>query len=83
LNTYVHDLEREASTKAARDDAEKAAKEAEQLQVGGRATALAVVDAERTLASAEQSLAQLEATISNDQIAVFLALGGGWDSAES
>ncbi len=83
LNTYVHDLEREASTKAARDDAEKAAKEAEQLQLGGRATALAVVDAERTLASAEQSLAQLEATISNDQIAVFLALGGGWDSADS
>jgi outer membrane protein TolC len=50
------------------------------LQVGGRATALDVIDAQRTLAADEQSLAQLQSTISEDQIAVFLALGGGWET---
>jgi outer membrane protein, multidrug efflux system len=50
------------------------------LQVGGLATALDVIDAQRTLAADEQSLAQLQSTISEDQIAVFLALGGGWET---
>jgi len=79
LSVYVHDLKREESLKAARDDAARAADDAERLEVGGRATALEVLDAQRTLASVEQSLAQLEAAISSDQIAVFLALGGGWE----
>jgi multidrug efflux system outer membrane protein len=41
---------------------------------------LSVLDAQRVLASAEQSLAQIQSTVSNDQVAVFLALGGGWQS---
>jgi NodT family efflux transporter outer membrane factor (OMF) lipoprotein len=80
LNTYEHDLQREASTKAARDEAARVEKDVERLEVGGRATALDVIDAQRTLASAEQSLAQLESAISADQVAVFLALGGGWET---
>jgi outer membrane protein, multidrug efflux system len=82
LNTYVHDLQREASTRMARDDAARVADEEQRLLAGGRATSLEVVDAQRTLASAEQSLAQLESAISADQVAVFLALGGGWESAD-
>jgi NodT family efflux transporter outer membrane factor (OMF) lipoprotein len=81
LNNYVHDLAREASVKAARDDAAKAAEEAQRLQVNGRATSLAVVDAQRTLAASEQAVAQISATISSDQVAVFLALGGGWEES--
>jgi hypothetical protein len=77
LNTYVHDLQREDSTRKARDEAERAARDSEQLQVAGRATALAVVDSQRAYAAAEQTLAQLETAIAEDQIAVFLALGGG------
>jgi outer membrane protein, multidrug efflux system len=83
LNLYVHDLQREQSVKDARDDAAKVEREAEELESRGRATALDVIDAQRTLASAEQSLAQLEAAISTDQVAVFLALGGGWQGAGS
>jgi outer membrane protein, multidrug efflux system len=82
LNVYVHDLEREGSLRAARDEAASAAELARRLQIGGRENALDVLDAERTLASAEQSFAQLEAAISNDQISVFLALGGGWEMGE-
>jgi NodT family efflux transporter outer membrane factor (OMF) lipoprotein len=81
LNSYVHDLQREASAEAARDDAATVEREAERLQVGGRATALTVIDAQRTLAAAEQTLAQLKSVISDDQVAVFLALGGGWENA--
>jgi len=82
LNTYTHDLEREASTRMARDDAAAVVQQAQRLQLGGRATSLDVVDAQRTLASAEQTLAQLESQISADQVAVFLALGGGWEPTE-
>jgi len=78
LNNYVHDLERERSALAARNQAQRAADEARRLELGGRANQLAVLDAQRTLASAELSLAQLQAGISDDQIAIFMALGGGW-----
>jgi outer membrane protein, multidrug efflux system len=80
LNVYEHDLRREESLKSAREDAARVEQEAERLEVGGRATALEVIEAQRTLASAEQSLAQLETALSADQVAVFLALGGGWES---
>jgi NodT family efflux transporter outer membrane factor (OMF) lipoprotein len=79
LNDYTHDLRREASTRLARDDAATVVQEVQQLQLRGRATSLDIIDAQRTLASAEQALAQLESAIAEDQVAVFLALGGGWD----
>jgi multidrug efflux system outer membrane protein len=79
LNNYTHDLQREASTRMARDDAATVVQEVQELQLRGRATSLDIIDARRTLASAEQALAQLESAISEDQVAVFLALGGGWD----
>jgi outer membrane protein TolC len=40
-----------------------------------------VVDAQRTLAAAEQALAQMSAAIASDQVAVFLALGDGWEES--
>src|SRR5262249_6929904 len=78
LNVYVHDLEREDSTRRARDEAERAVRDSERLQGAGRATSLAVIDSQRTYAAAEQTLAQLETALAEDQVAVFLALGGGW-----
>ena len=82
LNVYIHDLQREQRSKAARDDAAKAADQAHRLESGGRATALAALDAERTLAAAEQSLAEVESAVSADQVSVFLALGGGWQMSQ-
>jgi outer membrane protein, multidrug efflux system len=78
LNNYAHDLAREDSSKQAVQDAQLYLRDAQRLQVGGRATSLSVVDAERAYDTAEQTLAQLETSICEDQIAVFLALGGGW-----
>jgi outer membrane protein, multidrug efflux system len=82
LNTYVHDLQREDSTRRARDEAERAVRDSERLQGLGRATSLDVIDSQRTYASAEQTLAQLETALAEDQVAVFLALGGGWDAGD-
>jgi len=82
FNVYVHDLQREDSTRRARDEAERAVHETERLQEAGRATALDVIDSQRTYAGAEQTLAQLETALADDQVAVFLALGGGWDGSD-
>jgi NodT family efflux transporter outer membrane factor (OMF) lipoprotein len=78
LNVYVHDLQREDSTRLARDEAKRAVRDSERLQGAGRATSLSVLDAQRTYATSEQTLAQLETALAEDQVAVFLALGGGW-----
>jgi NodT family efflux transporter outer membrane factor (OMF) lipoprotein len=78
LTAYSHDLDREADQQSARDRAQKVADGAHRLEAVGRIGSLAVLDADRTLAGAEQALAVTESQISQDQIAVFLALGGGW-----
>ena len=78
LETYAADLERVQGLQAARDSAARAQAQTVALRKGGRAGGLALVDAERASASADQALAGAETDISNDQIAVFLALGGGW-----
>jgi outer membrane protein, multidrug efflux system len=78
LNNYVHDLQKEGSAIESRNQAERAADEAQRLELGGRATELSVLDAQRTLANASLSLAEIQATISDDQVAIFLSLGGGW-----
>ncbi len=78
LNVYVHDLERERNLEAARDEADRAAADVHVLQSSGRADALAILDAERTQAAANQALASQRSQVSLDQVAVFLALGGGW-----
>jgi outer membrane protein, multidrug efflux system len=82
LNVCVHDLQREDSTRRARDEADRAVLDSERLQGAGRATSLAVIDSQRAYATAEQTLAQLETALADDQVAVFLALGGGWESAQ-
>src|SRR5882672_5617994 len=40
---------------------------------------LALLDAQRTLASADDALAVSHARLATDQVAIFLALGGGWE----
>jgi len=55
-----------------------AVRDPERLQAAGRATALTVIDSQRAYAASERTLAQLETAIAEDQIGVFLALGGGW-----
>lgn len=80
LVVYARQLDRQAALQAARDQAAQAASQARQLFQYGKTDYLTVLDAERTLASSESALAAGQAELSNDQIAVFLALGGGWET---
>ncbi len=80
LNSYGAQLDRDASLTAARDHAAQVAATMEDLHRGGRLNALVALDAERKLATADQAVAEAESAISQSQISVFLALGGGWNT---
>ena len=79
LVVYARQLDRDAALRAARDQSAQAASQARQLFQYGKTDYLTVLDAERTLATNESALAASQAELSSDQIAVFLALGGGWE----
>ena len=78
LDRYAEDLRREAALRTARDRAKTAASDERRLYQAGRRPYLSSLDAERTLASDEAALASASAQVSQDQIHLFLALGGGW-----
>jgi NodT family efflux transporter outer membrane factor (OMF) lipoprotein len=78
LVRYAQDLRREAALREARDRAQAAASDERSLYRAGRHPYLSSLDANRTLASADAALADAQAQVSQDQIRLFLALGGGW-----
>jgi outer membrane protein, multidrug efflux system len=79
LTVYAHDLERLKLLRSAQRNAAKAANDTEALFRAGRQNYLSTLDANRTLIAADQALAGLQSRIAADQVAVFLALGGGWE----
>ncbi|MEA5098256.1 MAG: efflux transporter outer membrane subunit [Burkholderiaceae bacterium] len=79
LTAYARELDRNALLKAARDQSASAAQQAQRLYRAGRTDFLTALDAQRTLASDDSALAASTAKLASDQIAVFLALGGGWE----
>ena len=56
------------------------ASETRRLYVNGKTGYLDSLDAERVLASADTALAASDSIIVADQMALFLALGGGWST---
>lgn len=82
LTVYAHELTRNAALRSARDEAATAQSQAQRLYRAGRSPYLTGLDAERTSASAEAALAASDAQLALDQVDLFLALGGGWESAD-
>ncbi|MET3918879.1 NodT family efflux transporter outer membrane factor (OMF) lipoprotein [Variovorax sp. OAS795] len=82
LDVYAHELERHAALSAARDQGAIVARQARTLYVNGKTGQLEALDAERTLAASEAALATSAALLAEDQLAVFMALGGGWEADE-
>jgi len=80
LALYARELDRHAALQAARDQSALAAKQATSLYRFGRTDLLTALDVDRTLASAESALAMSEAQLAIDQVGLFLALGGGWET---
>lgn len=81
LTVYARELDRNAALRAARDQSALAARQSARLYQFGRTDFLSQLDADRTLSSAESTLAGSDAQLAADQVQLFLALGGGWESA--
>jgi NodT family efflux transporter outer membrane factor (OMF) lipoprotein len=82
LSAYSHALQRREALKAARDQAEIAARITRAQQREGQVDSLALLDAERTFAETEADLTEMDGRVVATQIDLFRALGGGW-SAQS
>ncbi|MCF8813711.1 TolC family protein [Xanthomonas campestris pv. campestris] len=81
LSRYAQDMDRLRLLEQAQQQAELASSQNRRLYQGGRSPYLSSLDAERTLATADMTLADAQAQVSKDQIQLFLALGGGWEPA--
>ncbi|AMC35001.1 RND transporter [Janthinobacterium sp. B9-8] len=79
LTVYARELDRNAALINAKSASTEAAKQAQQLYKSGKTSYLTVLDANRSLASAESALASSNGALTSNQIAVFMALGGGWE----
>lgn len=79
LETYARDRDQAEALRRARDSAATAAEQAGRLFRFGRSDFLALLQAQSSLAQAEAAYATAQARLPDDQIAIFLALGGGWE----
>lgn len=79
LSAYAHELDRQAALQVSVDEARTVADQTRRLYQGGKVGYLETLDAERSLAAGEASLAASRAQLVDDQVMVFLALGGGWE----
>lgn len=80
LENYAAGLAQQDSLERARSEAARVAQQTARLRRGGKIAELPALEAERDLLAAEQAVAEGRATINEDQITLFLALGGGWTS---
>ena len=80
LSDYARALEQRQRLTAAQAAARRAAAITRAQKREGVVNSLQTLDAERTLAEAEAAVADQDALVSQRQIALFRALGGGWSS---
>jgi NodT family efflux transporter outer membrane factor (OMF) lipoprotein len=80
LSRYQQALNRRDALRAARDEAEVAARITRARQREGDISSLELLDAERTAAESAAALAEADAQIADAQVDLFRALGGGWAS---
>lgn len=81
LDQYAEDLNRLQSLEGARDQAQLAAEQNQRRYQLGRVPYVSSLDAQRVLVNARNAVAAQEAQITNDQIQLFMALGGGWQQS--
>src|SRR3546814_17870540 len=80
FRSYARSLEQRQSLRAARDQAERAARIVRAKRQEGASDSLEWLDAERTFAETEAVLAAQDGLLSCRQIALFRAPAGGWSS---
>lgn len=78
LNGYAQARDRTVAIIAAREAAEKAADEARRLRAGGKSPLLADIGSQQGAIGAKASELSAREGLAQDQVTLFLALGGGW-----
>jgi multidrug efflux system outer membrane protein len=78
MSGYVASLEKQAALRRARDSAQLAEQQASKLYHFGRTDFLQLLTSQNALARAEAVLADADAVVTQRQIDIFAALGGGW-----
>ena len=81
LTAYASELRRNAALKSARDQSARAYQLAQVQMENGRIGFPDLLQDERLLLQAEGDLAASDQALVSDQVTVFKALGGGWESA--
>lgn len=81
LARYAGELDRNAALRRAEASSSAAAKLSQLRFDYGADSFLLLIEAERDRASARAALAQSDAAVSDAQISLFKALGGGWEGA--
>ncbi|ALC11680.1 efflux transporter outer membrane subunit [Sphingopyxis sp. 113P3] len=81
LAAYAGELDRLSALRRASEEAGEAARIARLRYQAGRENFQVVLDAERSLAQIQATIAQSEQQRSTYLVALFLALGGGWQEA--
>jgi NodT family efflux transporter outer membrane factor (OMF) lipoprotein len=83
LAAYSAELDRREALAEAQDRARRAYELAHGAFLAGSTTQLDILISEQGLVSAESAVAASDAAITQDQIALFKALGGGWAAAKA
>jgi len=78
LTRYSRELDRLTALRRAHGQGQEALRIARLRYQAGRENFQVVLDAQGALASVDAQVAQSEATLSDDLVTLFLALGGGW-----
>jgi NodT family efflux transporter outer membrane factor (OMF) lipoprotein len=80
LVAYGHEKERQEKLVAAVEASRQATMLANELYTRGLSDFISVLDAQRQQLAAEDDLAQSDTTVITDLVALYKALGGGWDA---
>jgi NodT family efflux transporter outer membrane factor (OMF) lipoprotein len=80
ITAYAQEQQRRQSLSNAADAARKAGELARQKYQAGLTDFSAILDAQRSLVSFEDQLAQSSGTLAADLIRLYKALGGGWET---
>ena len=83
LNNYARELDRHRALQAAADETRQVAAKTRTLYASGKIGYLDVLDAERSQAAGDASLAESTGQLADDQVVLFLALGGGWEKTSA
>jgi NodT family efflux transporter outer membrane factor (OMF) lipoprotein len=81
LVSYGHEKEREARLVSAVEASRQATQLANELYTRGLSDFLSVLDAQRQQLAAEDDLAQSDTVVVTNLVALYKALGGGWEGA--